>query len=281
MSNTDSGYRSGHFLRPGMKAFEVGVKHAMMADNVMEMLGVYPKKQKLMPPVPKKSYGKSSSSGRTTKRTASKTSSVVKKTILAMAATKRHEQNDSALAQVMTQNNIYSNNITSKLIFGTADNQRIGDEVYLTGIRVKGNYISAAAQNGYQCRIIVGWSGEEYNPTTFGSSGASTGLIAAEVFLPLTGGQYQTSAIINPKAFTVLYDRTLTINSNLEIVSEFQPFDFYVPLSKKFQYQAGGSIYGKTKNLYIVCTSSAIGGTPLTTNSGTVNVCTSLSYKNM
>lgn len=279
MSNPDSGYRSGGFLRPGMKAFEAGVKHAMLAENVIDIFSPQ-KKQKLMPPV-KKSYGRSSSSSKTTKRTVAKASSVVKKTILSMANTKTHQQNDSALAQLMTHNNIYTNNLTAKLQLGTADNQRIGDQVYLTNLVIRGNFISAVAAKGYQYRIIVGYSGEEYDPANFGSSGAGTGLNHDQIFLPTTGSQYATSSIINPKAFTVLYDKMFTINSNIIDVSEFIGIDLAVPLYKKFPYQAGASIYGKTKNLYLICVSSVQAGVTLTTASGACNISTCLKYKNM
>lgn len=281
MSNPDSGYRSGYFLRPGMKALEAGVKHAMMADNVLDMLGVYPnKKQKVMAPI-RKSYGKSTSSVKTSKRSTAKASSVVKKTILSMANTKTHQQNDSSLAQLMTHNNIYTNNLTAKLQYGTADNQRIGDEVYLTNLVIRGNYISALAAKGYQCRVIVGYSGEEFDPANFGSSGAGTGLIHDQIFLPTTGTQYATASIINPKAITVLYDRTVTLNSNLDGVAEMSYMDFSVPLYKKFPYQAGAGIYGKTKNLYLIVVGAVQAGVPLTTACGSVNISTCLKYKNM
>lgn len=269
-------------MRPGLKAFQVGVKHAMLADTAMEILGLYPnKKQKLMPAVPK-SYGRSTRRSKVSKKAMGKSKSVVKKTILSMAPTYMHQQNDSGLAQNMTMNNIYSTNITAKVTQGTLDSQRQGDEIYLTGLKVKGNFVSPTASNSYQYRVIVGWSGEEYNPTNFGSSGAATGLIAAEVFLPTTGGNYGTSAVINPKAFTVLYDQTIDLNSVLTGVSDIAGFDFYVPLSKKFPYQAGGSVYAKFKNLYLVIVST-VGtlGTPLTTASGNVNVNTVLMYKNL
>lgn len=280
----DSGYRSysGHLFRPGMKAFEVGVKHAMLADNALEILGLYPnKRQKNMPAIPKQ-YGRSTRRTRTTKKTMGKSKSTIKKTILSMAPTYMHQQNDSGLAQNMTMNNIYSSNITAKLLQGTLDSQRQGDEVYLTGLKVKGNFVTPTASNAYQYRVIVGWSGEEYNTANFGSSGAGTGLIAAEIFLPFTGGQYATSSVINPKTITVLYDQTVDMNSQLTGTADIFGLDFYVPLSKKFAYQAAGSVYGKTKNLYLIVVSTVgIGGVPLTTASGGVNVNTVLSYKNL
>lgn len=283
-SNPDSGYRSysGHLFRPGMKAFEVGVKHAMLADNALEILGLYPnKRQKIMPPTPKQ-YGRSTRRSRITKKTMGKSKSIVKKTILSMAPTYMSQQNDSGLAQNMTMNNIYSSNITAKVLQGTTDSSRQGDEIYLTGLKVKGNFVTPTASNAYQYRVIVGWSGEEYNPGNFGSSGAGTGLNAAEIFLPLTGGQYATSSVINPKTLTVLYDQTMDLNSQLTGVSDIIGFDFYVPLSKKFAYQAAGSVYAKFKNLYIIIVSTvATLGTPLTTASGNVNVNTVLMYKNL
>lgn len=281
MSNPDSGYRSGFLYRPGFKAFEAGVKHAMYAQNMVEVL--YPnKKQKVvMAPVSSQKYVKPRRS-KYTKKTSFKPSSVVKKTILSMAATYHDTQNDTNLAQNMTHNNLYSNNLTAKVTQGLNGTGRQGDQIFITGVRIKGNYVTNPASNGYQFRLIIGWSGEEYDPTTLGSSGAGTGLTPADVFLENTGGHLLTSAPINPKAFTALYDQVIDLSSQLSATQEIQHLDAYVPLRKKFPYQALGSVYGKSKNLYVVCLAGVSGGgVPLTTAVGSVNMNSVLSFKNL
>lgn len=269
-----------YFLRPGMRALQAGVKHALYAENLVDIF--YPnKKQKTMPAIPSQKYGRSTSRTKKYKKTSKGSKSAIKKTILSMATTYNAQKNDNVLAQNMTMNNIYSTTI-SRIGAGTADDQRIGDEVYLLGLKVKGNFITPTASNAYQYRIIVGWSGEEYNLTNFGSSGAATGLTSTELFMPQSGAVYATTHIINNKAFNVLYDQTIDLNSQLTGTSDIYGVDFYLPLNKKFPYQAAGSFFGKFKNLYLVVVSTVgTGGTPLTTASGNCNLNTCLLFKNL
>lgn len=254
----------------------------MLGENLLQTFGFYPnKKQKTMAPVPSKKYVRGKSRSKIYKKSVGKSKNLIKKTILSMADTKVHCQNDSALAQNMTMNNIYTANISGKIGFGTAENQRVGDEIYLMGLRIKGNFLTDTASNCYQYRLIVGYTGEEYNPTNFGSSAAGTGLSAAEIFHPTTGGNYLTSAPVNPKAFTALYDETVDMNSQLTATSDIYGIDVYVPLRKKFPFQAGGAFLGKFKNLVVVVVSTVgRSGTPLTTASGSVNLSTAVLFKN-
>lgn len=263
-----------------MKALQVGVKHALLAQNALDIFGFYPnKKQKLMPPI-QRGYARSTSRSKITKRANKKNTSSVRKTILGMAATYHDTQNDNTVTVAATHNTIYTSNVTAKVVTGTNDTDRQGDQIYMMGLKVKGVVQTATASNGYQYRIIVGYSGEEYNATGFGTG--ATGLAAAEVFLPSTGSNFATNQIINPKTFTVLYDQTIDLNSQLTSVSDMYGVDFFIPMKTKFPYQAQGSIYGKYKNLYIVVVSSvSAGGVPGTTLSGSISLSTALQFKNL
>lgn len=144
-------------------------------------------------------------------------------------------------------NAIYSGNVTAGVVQGTADNQRIGDQIHLAALKIRGSMQTPSNTGGYTFRIIVGYSGEEY-----GSAGFIPQLTAAELFLPTTTSNWTSNGIINPKAFTALYDQTLDLNSLTSDTIEVQSFAFTVQLDKDFPYQASGSPYGKDKNLYVV-----------------------------
>lgn len=147
----------------------------------------------------------------------------------------------------MAHNTLYSGNVTAGVVQGTADNQRVGDQIHLAAIKIRGSMQTPTVTGGYSFRIIVGYSGEEYPTAAFG-----TQLTTAEVFLPGTTNNWITNGIVNPKAFTALYDQTLDLNSLTSDTVEVQTFAFTVDLSKDFPYQAAASQYGKDKNLYVV-----------------------------
>jgi len=164
---------------------------------------------------------------------------------------------------------------TAGIVQGTTNTTRVGDEVYLEAIKLKGHFQSDTVSNIYNYRLIVGYTGEEYNrPSVFG-----TGLTSAELFIVNSDANWPTAGIINPKAFTVVYDHTIDINSQLTGVSDIKSFDATISLKKAFPYQANGSIYGKNQNLAIVVIGSVGGGTSGTTDAGDVLLSYDLIFK--
>ncbi len=137
-------------------------------------------------------------------------------------------------------------NATAGITQGTNVASRLGDGVNLEALKLSGCFLSAVASNAYAYRIIVGWSGEEYGSNVL----ATGGITPSEVFF--TGGNSQVNSIINPKAFTVIYDEKFDINSQVTGSQTIHTFDQTVPLKRKFVYQEANSIYGKNKNLYIL-----------------------------
>jgi len=103
-------------------------------------------------------------------------------------------------------------------------------------------------------RVLVLWSGEEYNVTA-----STSGLTYAEIFHP-NANTFACNGIVNSKAVTVLHDQMVTINSLLTTTAEAVQLDFKVPLNTRFAYQAAGSTMGKVKNLYVVVIGSIVGG---------------------
>lgn len=164
---------------------------------------------------------------------------------------------------------------TTGITQGLTNTNRIGDHVELCAIKIKGNFNSAVAANGYSYRILVGYTGEEYNlPTVLGS-----GLGSTELFIVNTDSAWGCNGIVNPKAFTVLSDTSYDINSQISGVSDSLSYGFTVPLNTKLDYQSNGSIYGKTRNLAIVVIASVIGGVAGTTSCGLTVMAYDLIFK--
>uniref|UniRef100_UPI004048B047 hypothetical protein n=2 Tax=Pseudomonadati TaxID=3379134 RepID=UPI004048B047 len=159
----------------------------------------------------------------------------------------------SGESQVTINNStVYTMNLTAQVGQGTANNQREGDSIHLEALKINGLVQSATESNAYKFRILIGYSGEEFGTTTF----ASGSLSSSEIFLPTTFTT-TTNGIVNPKAFTVLYDKTIDLNSQVEGDRVIQSFSDTLRLNTKFPYQASASVYGKFKNLYAICISYA------------------------
>lgn len=259
-------------MSPGFKAFAAGLSHSMYAQNVIDLT------KKIMAPVTRQYKSGQKSYRRTVKKgiQLSKT----KKAIISMAQTYNHYVTDSVVGNNnILHNVIYGYNMTSSLVQGSAVNQRQGDQIYLQNLKLKGFINSATASNSYTYRVLVGFSGEEYNtasllPTNLG------GANPAEIWLPTFLTSY-TNGIVNSKAFTVLLDSTIDLNSQVSGASDLKSFEVTIPLYQKFQYQSAASVYGKTKNLYVVVTPFVVGGTGAVTSCGAVHIGANLSFKNL
>lgn len=154
----------------------------------------------------------------------------------------------------MTRGDFYTRNLTAQVIQGTADGQRVGDTINLNSLHLNGFIAAGTTAQHYQVRIIVFYGGEEYNPASMTTAGYAFSELMIPNAIALTGAM----GIINSKAISVLYDRTYEINSLISGVSDAIPVVASLNLKGvKFNFQATGSVYGKTKNLYIVCASYA------------------------
>jgi len=184
--------------------------------------------------------------------------------VRALAPYKHHTVSDSTASQQnMTHNTPYTTSLTQKISQGDDNVSRDGDAIVIAAVKVQGAVVTAAASGAYMYRVMLLWSGEEYNV-----SGSSSGLTSTEIFLPGTGGSFIANAIVNPKAVTVLHDEMIDVNSLIASTRDVKDIAFKVNLGQKFPYQASASIYGKTKNLYLVVIGSVVGGTGGTTDCG-------------
>jgi len=189
-----------------------------------------------------------------------------------LAPYKHNAISDSAINPTLTHNSIYTTTLTSKIAQGDDNASRDGDRINLVALRVSGCVHSSAAVTGANTyRLLVLWSGEEYNVTA-----STSGLTLAEIFLP-TGGGLVSRAIVNPKAVTVLHDVMVDIDSLITTTANVSSFDFKVPINQIFSYQGTGSVFGKMKNLYLVVIGSIIGGSG---SVGTALINTDLIFQN-
>lgn len=179
--------------------------------------------------------------------------------------------------QATTASVIYTTCPTSGITQGTTNAQRDGDSVYLAALKGRYTYASEVGIVGnFIGRIIIGWSGEEYTGvgTDFGA-----GLATGELFLPGTT-TFPLNGIINPKAFTCIYDETMDVdNFSAGSASMNQNTGtFNIPLDTNFVYQASGSTMGKTRNLYVVFIAGQVGA-PALTATGIISIALDLIFK--
>jgi len=148
----------------------------------------------------------------------------------------------------ITENTLYYYNISAQIVQGIADGNRIGDSINLVSLEFRYRFLSDTAANATTYRLIIGWTGEESNPSALNF--ANTGAFATtDVFAPV-GALAFVNACINRKTFTPLFDTLIDINSQITGIADCLSGAFLVPLkSQKFDYQDRGAIYGKRKNL--------------------------------
>jgi len=208
----------------------------------------------------------------TSMRKATGTSSV-KQTILDMASVYHNAVVDATCGNgALTSNQIYNFPLTAQITQGTTQANRTGDSIYLSALKLRGYIASPVTSSVYFYRIIVGFC----NNTNTNVSLLASGFTAADIFLNTPVNAY-VNGIINPKAFTALYDTQFTVNSQIASASDGIHWADTVPINQKFQYDASNSALGKSKNLFILVIPTAIG----TTAAGSCAISTDLIFKNL
>jgi len=178
----------------------------------------------------------------------------------------------------MTHNTLYTCVPTMGVTQGTTNSQREGDRIRLLALKLKATLQSASTANSYTYRVIVGYSGEEWITANLGTKFVA-GAGATELYLPTTSTNWMASGIINPKAFTCLYDRTIDINSQITATVDGFSFADTIQLDSDFSYQSTGSVYGKTRNLCVIVSGSVAGGVAGVTASGAMIPSLDLIFK--
>lgn len=210
----------------------------------------------------------------TTKRKTRKNSNSFLSRLMA-AQPAKHYLNSSTTG--LAHNNLFTVVPTAGITQGTAVTNRIGDQIHLAAIKIKGFFETDTTAGAYSYRVQVGYTGEEYNlPTTLGS-----GLTLAEVFQPNTTAGWTVNGIVNAKAFTCIYDETIDINSQIAGVKDIKSYAFTVQLDKAFPYQGAGAVYGKNTNLVVLVSSSVSGGVTGSTSTGLTVLAYDLIFKDI
>jgi len=192
-----------------------------------------------------------------------------KQRVLSIPPAKHMTGNDR---RALGSDTLYGVNITGQVTQGDLNSNRDGDAIFNEALKIKGHFESDTISNAYKCRVLVGYSGEEYTSAIF----SSATLTGSDVFFS-NANNY--NAIVNPKAFTVLYDTTMDLNSQVEGDSTIQSFESTIPLKQMFPYQASASAYGKTKNLYVLAVAYGV-GIAAGTGVGTISCTWDLIFKN-
>lgn len=176
-------------------------------------------------------------------------------------------------------NNIYTWGPTQALAVGSNNDQRIGDSVYLEALKLNFYGVSnASITKAVELRVIVCYSGEEFtNPFSF----ISSGLQAGQLFVTSTTNGWMPNSLVNPKAVTVLDDRTIVYNNSISGVADLESLSYTVSLKTKFPYQSIGSTFGKNRNLYVVVTGAILDGVTNSTLAYSMNVSADLIFKNI
>lgn len=209
-----------------------------------------------------------------TRRLRRRANSFQKKLMQAQPA--KHYSNSSTTT--LLYNNIYTCIPTAGITQGDSNSNRTGDYVHLAAIKIKGFFETATTDAGYSYRILIGYTGEEYNlPTVL----QNTGLTSSELFITNTPANWIVNGQINPKAFTAIYDETIDLNSIIPGVKELKSYAFTVQLDKRFPYQSDGGIYGKNSNLAIIVLSSISGGVTGITSCGSTVLGYDLIFKDL
>lgn len=215
-----------------------------------------------------------SSSFRTARRSVARPSFASR--VRAIGAYKHTVIPDSSITGALLFNNTYSSPLTTAIAQGTTNSTRIGDEVHLASLKLRGTFSTPATSGAYGYRVIVGFSTTQNN--TFNNT---AGVTVAQMFLP---GSYNTltmDGVIDPKAFTCLYDQTINCPSVVPLTSDAAFIEASIPLNQKFPYVSSGSVYGKLKNLYIVVIPYVANGTVFVTPCGSYAISADLCFQDM
>ena len=216
----------------------------------------FAQKNKFMPRSRSGSYVKSKRR-KGARKTKVATVAAVKRMISGVLEKKQKPQ--QVVSPSMSIDVLYTYNFTAQIVQGTTDGTRVGDQINLGSLEVNLRYETGTIGGAYQLRILIFWSGEEYNPSNNTLTAAN--FTASQLFLPGVSGLIPF-APCNSKAVVLLHDQIMNVDSQIEGKPDVGVSRINIPLKgQTFKFQESGSVYGKTKNLYMValCTGTVSG----------------------
>lgn len=170
---------------------------------------------------------------------------------------------------------IYSLNPLGNIVRGVNNNNRIGDEIFLEAIKLKGIILTnGTSANTVHLRLMLIKTKQQYlgASDTWGSGVGSTDLFLA-TSSNLTIGE------LDPKLCTKVYDHTHTLSPLISTQTLSKEFDLLVPIKQRFIFQTGTN-FGKFVNYYWVATAFQFGATSGTTTVALLNMNSDLIFKN-
>lgn len=178
---------------------------------------------------------------------------------------------DTTLAQTLTQGTSYVHSPTMNIAKGTADNQRIGDSVYLEALKFKIlAYDDTAITQPVIYQIVFGYIDDD----TFNATGWQTG----SGYTFGNGTTYGVMSIPDPKKFTSLAEYTIRLPHVLANSETAEVLEDTIQLKKSFTYETGQA-YGKDRNLVCFIKGITIGGTTGSTIVGDIILTYDLIFK--
>lgn len=172
---------------------------------------------------------------------------------------------------------------TQGIVQGDTNTNRDGDRINIQALKFRVTSHSDTAAAAYTYRVIIGWSGEEYTAAGLANSFIASNVVGApqltDVFLPNTFTLATTNGIVNPKAFTVIYDKMYDVNSQVSAAKDAFSFGDTVQIDTDFSYQSSGSIHGKTRNLIFFVMATVNNGVNGTTVTGDTAVAWDVIFK--
>lgn len=173
-----------------------------------------------------------------------------------------------------THNTIYTWNPMNTVTQGTAQSNRLEDEVHLDAVKIRMFQNGPTSLNTVTYRLMAVKSSISYTNSTFYS-----GFGTSDLFMAGTGTTYTTTGIIDPKKVTLLWDKEWTMTPYASSQALAKIITETVKFNQKFIFKPGTQV-AKDKNIYFVFISSIIGGTTGTTATGNVYCSSDLIFKN-
>ncbi|AMB43011.1 hypothetical protein [Circovirus-like genome DHCV-6] len=152
-------------------------------------------------------------------------------------------------SQVLGNNQIFSLSLTQQIAVGNTSVTRVGDSILLGSLTLSGELTAYATIQSVKYRVIVGYT---RNTVANGSSMIQGILGYGDIFYSVGTPGYLAHGVVNPQAFTALYDEMIDLNSDS---AQVHLRSFYTRINlkmSKFDYATQGGSLGKVKNLSFV-----------------------------
>lgn len=176
-------------------------------------------------------------------------------------------------SNVLTQNTMYTLSPIQGLIQGVAENQRVGQQVFMRHLKIRGSITNNVATPSVYYRVLVCWLDEQFVQ--------GWAFVTGQINQPLLfyGSGNLTTALLNNKTGAkVICDRYYYNVAQYSGNYKIRKFSIDCPLFEKVTFNTTGVLLNQ-KQLYVVIIPFTPGGINDTTAVGELRVSSILSYK--